>query len=326
MYINLKFDTIVLSVNFYKQGSESMDFRQLETFIEVVKLRSFSKAAEKLFITQPTVTNHIQNLEKELGTLLINRLGKRITLTEAGSLLYKYAINIVNSCEMAKFDLAVYQGRIQGHLNIMFSSVPRNYLLPSLIKSFLETYPEVSFTISDNDSEEVISKIVEGEVDFGIVGAKFSNQNLYFKEVIEDNLVLITPSSFKEATPNFSFISIDEILNHKIIFREEGSGTRSLVMDKLKEKEIDISNLHILAYVEDTETIKEMVSLGLGLSFLSEKSIKKDIKLNNYKVFYIKEIEFKRKFYFVYHKNRQLSPLSETFKEHILNYTESQSL
>jgi len=94
-----------------------MDFRQLETFIEVANLKSFSRAAEKLYITQPTVTNHIQNLEKELGTILINRSGKNISLTEAGDLLYKYAINIVNSCEMAKFDLAAHKGRIQGHLN-----------------------------------------------------------------------------------------------------------------------------------------------------------------------------------------------------------------
>ncbi len=115
-----------------------MDFRQLETFIEVADSKSFSRAAEKLYITQPTVTNHIQNLEKELGgTLLINRSGKNISLTDAGELLYKYAINIVNYCEMAKFDLAEHKGRIQGHLSIFSSSVPRKYILPQIIKDFL---------------------------------------------------------------------------------------------------------------------------------------------------------------------------------------------
>lgn len=113
-----------------------MDFRQLETFIEVANLKSFSRAAEKLYITQPTVTNHIQNLEKELGTLLINRSGKNISLTEAGSLLYEYAINIINTCEMAKFDLASYKGRIQGHINIYSSSVPRKHILPNIMVSF----------------------------------------------------------------------------------------------------------------------------------------------------------------------------------------------
>ncbi len=88
-----------------------MDLRQLETFIEVANLKSFSRAAEKLYITQPTATNHIQNLEKELETVLINRSGKNISLTEAGSLLYRYAVHIINSCEMAKFDLATYKGR-----------------------------------------------------------------------------------------------------------------------------------------------------------------------------------------------------------------------
>ncbi len=123
-----------------------MDFRQLETFIEVADSKSFSRAAEKLYITQPTVTNHIQNLEKELGgTLLINRSGKNISLTDAGELLYKYAINIVNYCEMAKFDLAEHKGRIQGHLSIFSSSVPRKYILPQIIKDFSMKYPNVSF-------------------------------------------------------------------------------------------------------------------------------------------------------------------------------------
>lgn len=301
-----------------------MDFRQLETFVEVSKLKSFSRAAEKLFITQPTVTNHIQNLEKELGTLLINRFGKNITLTDAGNLLYKYAINILNSCEMAKFDLATYQGKIQGHLHIYSSSVPRKYLLPQIIKNFFVTYPDVSFTISDKDSEKVTKGILDGETDFGIVGAKYKSNNLEYIDLMEDRVVLVTPNTPKYPEENFSTIFKDRLFQDNILFREEGSGTRSLIEDVFQQSGIPMDKLNISAYIEDTETIKELISLGVGIGFLSEKAVSNDIQLNKYKVFYIEGLDFIRKFYFVYHKNRQLSPLNEAFKNYILEYVKDQ--
>lgn len=301
-----------------------MDFRQLETFVQVANLKSFSKASEKLFITQPTVTNHIQNLEKELGTLLIDRFGKRITLTDAGNLLYKYAINILNSCEMAKFDLASYQGKIQGHLHICSSSVPRKYFLPTIIKNFLSTYPEVTFTLGERDSKTVTKNILDGDADFGVVGAKFDSNSLDYIDLMEDRLVLITPNSSNFPAENFSHVSKDLLLNEKFIFRELGSGTRTLIENILEKNNIPLSQLNIISYVEDTETIKELVSLGVGISLLSERTIQRDMDTNRYKVFYIKGLDFTRKFYFVFHKNRQLSPLSDTFKNYILDYVKDQ--
>ncbi len=301
-----------------------MDFRQLETFVQVANSKSFSKAAEKLFITQPTVTNHIQNLEKELETVLINRFGKKITLTDAGYLLYKYAINILNSCEMAKFDLASYQGKIQGHLHIYSSSVPRKYLLPQIIKNFLNTYPEVTFTVGDRDSKKVIRGILDGDTDFGILGAKYPSNNIEYIDLMEDKLVLVTPNNYKYTGDNFSYIDIDSLLNENIIFREEGSGTRCLVEEIIQNSKIQMNKFNIIAYIEDTETIKELITLGVGVSFLSEKAVKNDLTLDRYKVFYIKELDFTRKFYFAFHKNRQLSPLSDAFKNYILKYIEDQ--
>lgn len=300
-----------------------MDFRQLETFIEVANLKSFSRAAEKLYITQPTVTNHIQNLEKELGTLLINRSGKNISLTEAGSLLYEYAINIINTCEMAKFDLASYKGRIQGHINIYSSSVPRKHILPNIMVSFLKKYPDVTFTISDSDSKNVINSIINGDTDFGIVGAKYPNNNLDYIELMEDRLLIITPNNSQFSKSNYSYLTLKEIINQKILLREEGSGTRSLLEYKLGEINMEIDDFKIIAYVEDTETIKQLVHLGAGISFISEKAVIDDIKLDKYKVFYLDEVDLNRRFYFVYHNKRQLSPLNETFKNFVLDYIDN---
>lgn len=301
-----------------------MEFRQLETFVEVTNLKSFSKAADKLFITQPTVTNHIQNLEKELNTLLINRCGKQISLTDAGSLLYKYAINIINSCEMAKFDLAAYKGKIYGHLNIYSSSVPRKSMLPFIMKDFLTMYPNVSFSLLEKDSAGVINSILNGKTDFGIVGAKLPNPKIEYINLMDDNLVLITPNSSKYPFKNFSYVDKDILYNEKLLFREKGSGTRQLI-----EKSLDISDLqklHIIAYIEDIEVIKQLVSLGVGISFVSERSINKKTELEKYKVFYIEGLDLKRKFYFAFHKSRQLSPLNETFKMFILEYIKTKGI
>lgn len=297
-----------------------MDLRQLETFIEVADLKSFSKAADKLFITQPTVTNHIQNLEKELGTLLINRSGKNISLTDAGVLLYKYAVNIINSCDMAKFDLAAYKGKIQGHIQIYSSSVPRKYILPKIIYDFSKKYPDVSFSLLDNDSKNVTNSILNADTDFGIVGAKYNSKNLNYINLTNDNLLFITPNTEEWNKENFSNIKISEILDKKFILREEGSGTRNILENELNKNNISFNNLNILAYIEDSETIKELVSLGAGVSFISEKAIKNNNSNYNFKVFNIEELNLNRDFYFVYHNKRQLSPLNETFKNFMIDY------
>lgn len=292
----------------------------------MANLKSFSKAAKKLYITQPTVTNHIQNLENELGTILINRSGKNITLTDAGVLFYKHAVNILNSCEMAKFDLASFKGSIQGHVYIYSSSVPRKYILPNIISEFLNRYPNVSFTLENKDSKETVMSILEGETDFGIVGAKHPSKKLDYIELVTDNLVLITPNNSHFSKPNFSTLKIDEILDKKIIFREEGSGTRELVIKELEKNNISVDSLNIVGFTEDTEVIKNLVSLGVGISFISNRGIDDDITSGKYKAYYVEGLDLTRKFYFVYHNKRQLSPLNETFKSFVLDYVKNHSI
>lgn len=295
-----------------------MDFRQLETFVQVVQSRSFSKAAEKLFITQPTVTNHIKNLEEEIGTLLLNRMGKKISLTNAGTILYNEALNIINSLQMIKHELSIYSKEIKGHLDIVSSSVPRKYLIPLIIDAFLKEYNNVTFSISDDDSQEVVNSILDSYTDFGFIGGKYPNPNLEYIDLINDKLVMIASNDFKSELSNFDEITIYDIIDGKFIFREEGSATRNTFVSEFEKHNISLSQLDTVAYVRDIDTIKHMVSLGIGFSFISEKLIKDDIRLNKYKAYNVKGLDLSRKYYFVYHKNRQLTPLGETFKNFIL--------
>ncbi len=324
-----------------------MDIRQLKTFIEVAKLKSFSKAAEKLFMTQPSVSNHIQAMEKEYDAILFNRLGKEVSLTEAGYILYSKALDIINTYESIKFEISNYQGVIDGHLEILSSSVPRKHLLPQVLNNFSKEYPHVSFTILDLDSDAVVQRILRGESDFGIVGSRIDKPNLEYEKLMDDSLVLITPNSLKKEleksylknrntrkdtvmieeksslnnqcdVDSLMEISLSDIKDQAFIFREEGSGTREAIRRALEEIDIDINQLRTFAYVEDTEAIKKMVALGCGCSFISCLELD-NMDIANYSVFTIKELRLKRDFYLVSHKARQLSPLGEKFKEYITN-------
>ena len=297
-----------------------MDFRQLETFVTVIKLKSFSKAAQKLFLTQPTVTSHIQNLENELGTLLINRSGKTISPTQAGEILYKHSLNIINMRDMAQFDLGVYKGKIEGHLEISSSSIPRQYVLPNIIKKFILKYPNITFSLQDNDSKNVVENILSGDRDFGIIGAKYNNSNLSYLDLIEDNLVVVTPNTKEFQGENGEFLEIDTLLDNKIILREKGSGTRLLFERALKGKDLNIGNLNVISYIRDTETIKKFIKLGLGISVISKRAIEDDALRGELKYYNINGLSLSRKFYFAYHNNRQLSPLGQTFRDFMIDY------
>jgi len=153
-----------------------MDFKQLEVFVAVVKHQSFSKAARELFLTQPTVSAHIQNLERELDTVLVNRSNKVITLTKSGEILYNHAIYILNNCKRAMYDIKEYSGKIEGIIDIACSSIPETYILPEFIKDFSASYPDVKFSISHYDSQYAIS---EGKFRFGRYKDKQSSNQVH---------------------------------------------------------------------------------------------------------------------------------------------------
>ena len=248
-----------------------MDLKQLEVFVAVVKHQSFSKASRELFLTQPTVSAHIQNLENELETVLVNRSNKTITLTESGKILYEHAIYILNNCKKAIYDIKEYSGKIEGLIDIACSSIPETYLLPGFMKSFSNTYPDVKFSISHYDSRFAISEILDERISFGFVGSKISNPQIKYVNLIDDNLVLITPPDLEIENVNGE-IDVSALYDFNFIMRKEGSGTRDLIFKTLKKAGFSTAKLNILAHVESNESIKEMVRQGLGVSFISHIS------------------------------------------------------
>lgn len=294
-----------------------MDFKQLESFVTIAKLKSFSKAADKLYLTQPTISNHIHLLEKELGTILFNRTNKNITLTRAGDILYEYAISILNKKEHAYFSLNEFKGKIEGILEISSSSIPELYYLTDVICEFAKKYPDVKFSLMKYDTRQVTEKILNGDIDFGIVGAKNESYQLEYIDIMDDEIALVTPTTGPFS--KLDNVTAEQCMQLPLVLREDGSGTRTAVMNYLASKSIDIDSLNIVAEVESNETIKRFVELGLGISFVSKRSVEKEVADGRLKCLSIDDTLISRKFYFVFHKKRVLSPLSETFKNFILS-------
>lgn len=296
-----------------------MDFKQLEVFVSVVKHESFSKAARELFLTQPTVSAHIQNLEKELGTILVNRSNKSITLTKSGEILYDHAIYILNNCKKAIYDIKEYSGKIEGLIDIACSSVPETYILPDFMKNFSSEYPDVKFSISHYDSQYAISEILNERINFGLVGSRPSNTQIESIDLINDELVLISPLDLDINHTN-GYIDVNELYKLNFIMRKEGSGTRNLILNTLSKNNFAVDKLKILSHVESNESIKEMVRLGLGVSFVSYISVIDYLNSKKLNFYRIKDINFERKFYFIYSKKKTFTPLEDKFLNSVCEY------
>lgn len=296
-----------------------MDFRQLESLVAIAKFKSFSKAADYLYLTQPTISSHISNLETELDTVLINRFNKNISLTKAGDLLYDYAIDIINLRENAKFKLGEFKGKIVGNLEIASSSIPEQYILPDVLYNFNKIYPDVTFNMTHYDSTKIVEGVINGSIDFGIVGDKIPNNQLKYVKLIDDELVVIVPYR-EDYDSNGGLVKLEDILYKNFIFREKGSGTRNIFENALKDHDLNSKNLNVIAYIENTEAIKQCVSRGLGVSILSIRAIEKEIKYKTLGYAKIKDLKLKRNFYFVYHSQRSPSPLEIEFQNFVFDY------
>ncbi|OGO76607.1 MAG: hypothetical protein A2Y23_05420 [Clostridiales bacterium GWB2_37_7] len=294
-----------------------MDFKQIEAFVYVVRHKSFSRAADAIYLTQPTISAHISSLEKELGIKLIDRSGKDIEPTEAGRLFYEHAANLMNIRDNAIFSLSSYNNSVKGKIEIAASTVPSQIILPRLMKSFLFKYQDISFSIVQMDSEEVTAAILEKKYEIGIVGTKVQSAKLCCNKLAEDKLVLITANNEKYAAINKEKIPFSTIAMEGFIIRETGSGTRHEFERIIEESGIHKSSINIIAQMNSIEAIKQSVSMGLGVSIMSQLSVQDYVRCGLLKAFDIEGLDLSRAFYIIHMANRPLSPLSNLFLKFI---------
>ena len=249
-----------------------MEFKQLQSFVEVVNYQSFTKASDKLFISQPTVSAHISQLEEELNTKLILRTTKSISLTEKGKEVYDYAIKILGLKTRMLEACSVQPKNI---IHIGASTIPSAYILPNILQEYGKTTPDTYFSIHQNDSQGIIDGLKEGLFDIGMIGMKPDDDEISCIPFCQDNMIIITPINdhFLELKYENNY-TVKELLNEPIIMRETGSGSKKTADMFLEKLGIQDSDINIIARINDQEAIKNMVVNGLGISIISELAVK----------------------------------------------------
>lgn len=292
-----------------------MEFRQIEAFVNAVKYKSFSRAADVTFISQPTISTHIGNLENELGAPLLNRGGREITLTPKGQAFYPYAVSLLHERQRAITSVKSEGEELRGILDLQASSIPGQYFLPMVLQSFSKDWPSVRYYVEQSDSRNVIENIKNQRGEIGFTGCR-ENSNLSFEPVFSDEFALITPRTGRFLTyDEKEDLSLELFKDEPFILREDGSGTRR-EMEKAAHGFV-LKNVDVVARMNSMEAICQSVSCGLGVSVVSRMAACGPGKSEKFCCFKIKELSEQRIFYMVYNKNMILSPIAERFRNHV---------
>ncbi|MCP4747768.1 MAG: LysR family transcriptional regulator [Desulfobacteraceae bacterium] len=288
-----------------------MDLWQLKIFSRVVEYESFSKAAQAVRLSQPTVSSHIKDLEEHFGTQLVNRTARKASPTKAGDLLYAYAQRLLSLKDETESAIADFLGSVAGKLTIGASTIPGAYLLPKLIGEFVKKFPDVRVSMKVADSSEIISYLLDRRIEAGFVGVRSGSNQLEEIPLAQDRLMLIIPSAHKWADRDS--IQISELMKEPFIAREQGSGTLRSLIFRLQAKGLSLSNLNIIAEMGNTEAVRQAIKANLGISVLSTIAVADDLASGQLKALSILDLDLTQHFYFVKSKHQSFSPLCRAF-------------
>jgi DNA-binding transcriptional LysR family regulator len=288
-----------------------MDLWQLHIFCRVVEWRSFSKAAQAVHLTQPTISSHIKDLEEHFGCPLIDRLSKEAVPTDAGRLLYGYAQRLLALREEIETEMAQYQGKTRGRLVIGGSTIPGGYLLPRVVGRFKKRYPQIMLSLTIADTDRIIAGVLEGALEFGVVGAESRDKNILQEILVSDEMRLIVPARHPWASKKK--IALALLLAEPYITRERGSGTLRSLQESFRRMGHDTGELNIVGEMGSTEAIRQGIKEGMGVSILSTMAIAEDLASGSLKAVAVEGLDLTRHFYITRHRQRSLSPLGAAF-------------
>ena len=290
-----------------------MDIHHLKIFVSVYKNKSFTKASEELHISQPTISEHIKNLESSLDCRLFDRLGRSIMPTAEADLLYPKALQILEGLDQIQQEITAAGTGVKGKLVIGASTIPGAYILPRMAYSFKNQYPEIAFEILIEDSGKITNMVLQHDLLCGIVGAKMKSDKLDYASLIEDELVLVaSPKSL-----NKKKITLDELTKLPFLQREEGSGTRQTFENFLRKNNFSTVDFNIVATLGSTSAVKQAVKAKLGASVISRIAVQEELDNNILQEIPIINLKMKRKFYLVQQKKRTLPPQYLAFCKHL---------
>jgi DNA-binding transcriptional LysR family regulator len=291
-----------------------VDTHQLTVFLAVYKHRSFSRASREIGLKQPTVSTHIQSLEKQLGCRLFDRTGQKVIPTPEARVLAGFAESMIDLESSLKTAVTGVTHGLEGRIILGASTIPASYILPGAAASFRKLHPEVTFEIQTGDTRHVTDLVISHELLAGFVGAQFAHPSLRYQEIAEDELLITSIPEMieKKAYP------ASAVEKMPMIMREAGSGTRQAMERIFRRQGLDPGKLNVTGVFGSTEAVKQAVFAGLGVAVISKYAVAGDVEQGTLKVARLQGVEMKRSFSLVTHKTRSLPAAYKEFVKHLM--------
>lgn len=297
-----------------------MSLMQLEIFCSVFKERSFSRAADVLGLSQPTISIRIKEFEEELGAQLFNRLGREIEPTNAGKFLYEQALPLLAQRRKLSERMTSFLNRVEGPLTVGTSSAAGEHLLPGIMMSFQVKHPSVYVKLRFfNDSTKTLEELRSGNIEIGVILTTKDRDDVVAEPFGSDELVLITPAT--DTWKHRSTIPLDELRGLPLIVSGTGSATRASLEQALAARKTRLADLRVVAELGRTGAIKEAVRQGYGVAFVYKRAVVSDLDAGTLHTALVPELgSITLSFNIVYERRRELSPTVRAFLEHLRRF------
>ncbi|MEW8993237.1 LysR family transcriptional regulator [Clostridium sp.] len=276
---------------------------KLETFITVADTKNFTRAASILNMTQPAISHHIKLLEEYYNVKLLEKKNKNMELTEAGRILYKYALEIDKISKLAKKHLSNESSIIKRY-NVGATLTIGGYVLPPIIGNYKMNNNNIDIILQVENTENIIQKLFSGEIILGVIEGPFDKSKVIYEKFKDDELVFAISKNHEIAKKKK--ITIEEILSEKLILREKGSGTRQIFEDYMAQQGFEPKNITPYMEIGDITAILSLVESGLGATVVSKEALNSTLMSKKFKALSIKNMRMKREFNFIYLKSSNM--------------------
>jgi DNA-binding transcriptional LysR family regulator len=298
---------------------KNINLLQLEALVHLVEERSFSRAAKRMFLTQPSLTKHIRNLEDALGAKVVNRASRDFTLTPEGRVIFDYARRILKLREEAADRVMRVRASEAGDIRVAASTIPATYILPPAIAEFRRRHPAIRTAVRAADSSEVIEMVLENGAEIGFIGKKPASAKLADEPLWRDRMVLAVPAAHPWAKRRS--VRLREIREEPFVIREKGSATREAFECCLAgEGGAEPSGLRAVAEMGSSEAVKEAVIAGVGISVISVHAIRRELKAGVLAALSIEGCPIERSFHLIYRRQFDLMTHHKIFLDYIRTY------
>ena len=301
------------------RGLRNVTIQQLKSLVNLAQERSFSRAAKKMYLTQPSLTKHIKNLEEQLGTRLVDRSNRELSLTPAGRVLCESAKRVFSLINEAGEKIERMKDNESGNIHIAASTIPATYILPHLLSKFMSSHHDIRCYVKTSDSDATLDMILDDEAEIGFIGREIVNRKLHVEPLWKDKLLLVIPASHRWRREEK--VSLGEISKEPFVSREQGSATRKVLEEYLrKEMNLHLSEFNLVCELGSSEAVKEAVLAGLGVSIISINSVKRELESGLLFAVPIENCSIERNFYMIYKTRFGLMKHHKVFLDFIRNY------